>query len=149
MIELLARSPTRIAPRGDCFSNRFWGSRRLHWDERKWTRQRVRQRARTAVHDPFQADRPEWRCSRDIGCSFQNRAPRTCASRSAFVPETAPARWKRAREVWCQLGNRNSWSWRTPNAQMGMHLATRKHPEICRRLKGVRSPHSLAHRRHQ
>jgi hypothetical protein len=45
MIELFAPSPTRIDPRGDFFSDNFWDSRQLHWDERKWTRKRVRQRA--------------------------------------------------------------------------------------------------------
>jgi hypothetical protein len=54
MIELSARNPTWTAPRGGCVSNRLWGSRRLRWDESKWTRQRVRLRARTAVQDLFQ-----------------------------------------------------------------------------------------------
>jgi PAS domain-containing protein len=43
-MELCARSPTRIAQRGDVFLNMFWGSRRRCWNERKWIRQHVHQR---------------------------------------------------------------------------------------------------------
>jgi hypothetical protein len=59
MIALFARRPTQIGSRGDAFLSKFWGSRRLCWNERKWTRQHVRQHAQTAVQDPFRADRPD------------------------------------------------------------------------------------------
>jgi hypothetical protein len=59
MTELFARSPTQIGSPGDVFLSKFWGSRRLCWNERKWTRRHVRQRAQIAVQAPFQADRPD------------------------------------------------------------------------------------------
>jgi RNA polymerase sigma factor (sigma-70 family) len=46
MIALFARSPTQIGSRGDAFLSKFWWSRRLCWNERKWTTQHVRQHAR-------------------------------------------------------------------------------------------------------
>jgi hypothetical protein len=64
MVELSARSPTRIAPSGDCFSSKLWDFRRFRSDESKWTKQPVHQHAQTAVRSLFQGSRPERRCSR-------------------------------------------------------------------------------------